>query len=173
MPSSSSTSDVSSPPVTPSDREDYMDLGCYSFSALDTLIEETHLLFDERLSKRKTLPDVDGDLWLRLKLAVHEWMANLVQHADFDGSAQRVTLALGFDGQRFHCAIEDNSAGFDLTTQVLSQQTNLESCPERGMGLLMLQALSEDIKYLRSDNGICRIEFVVSASQDSWLNIQF
>jgi serine/threonine-protein kinase RsbW len=50
---------------------------------------------------------------------------------------------------------------------------NLEPFPERGMGLLMMNAATEYFEYFRSTVGLHRLEFSVSADLDPWLNIPF
>ncbi|MCH8276677.1 MAG: ATP-binding protein, partial [Bacteroidetes bacterium] len=49
----------------------------------------------------------------------------------------------------------------------------LEPLPERGMGLLMLNAATEYFEYSRSKNGPHKLEFSVSSDLDPWLNIPF
>ena len=53
------------------------------------------------------------------------------------------------------------------------REATLEAFPERGMGLLMLQACTEELSYRRIDEGWQRLEFSVSAEQDPWLHIPF
>jgi len=86
-----------------------------------------------------------------LKLAIHEWVANLVQHADFGGHTPAIRITL-FDEEapRLRCVIEDNSCGFDFQHQLVVQEFTLEASPEppdRGRGLLMMIACTENISY--------------------------
>ena len=89
---------------------------------------------------------VDADAATLLALALHEWTANLVQHATWCGEA-RVVVSVAESGGRLHCAVEDTSAGFDLAGALHSRRVGFEGLPERGMGLLMLDALADGLDY--------------------------
>jgi hypothetical protein len=49
----------------------------------------------------------------------------------------------------------------------------LKPFPERGMGLLMLKAVTEYFEYSESPEGRKRLEFTVSSDSDPCLNIPF
>jgi serine/threonine-protein kinase RsbW len=139
------------------------------FTDLGTVIDQLHTLFG--VWHRESLMYAHSlDL---MKVAVHEWVANLVQYADFQGRHPEIYLEVSPNGQEVHCRIEDNSEGFDLAAQLLQKAGNLSAFPERGMGLLMLQACSDNLTYTRTEIGRYRLEFSVSAAQDPWLNIPF
>jgi serine/threonine-protein kinase RsbW len=150
-----------------------MKLGRYSFRNARSLIQEVHTLLDHDLPALDGLENVPTEHWLKLKLALHEWIANLAQHADFRGQPLEVSVSLTYVDHTFWCVVEDNSTGFDLTSRLLTQTKRLQACPERGMGLLMLQALSGELSYSIAEEGICRLEFSISSSGDAWLNIPF
>ena len=109
---------------------------------------------------------------LHLQLAAHEWLANLVQHAEFDGRAPHIHLALEEHAGDIACAIEDNSDGFDLDEALRKRRAHLSPLPERGMGLLILFACAAEIQYRRQP-GRNQLRFVVSDDQDKCLNIPF
>ena len=69
--------------------------------------------------------------------------------------------------------IQDNSDGFDLEEKIQERENGLRALPERGMGLLMLNAATESLNYQRADDGMHRLEFSVSADETPWLNIPF
>ncbi len=144
---------------------------CYN--DLDTLIDEVHGLF-ERWDTGDLLPSgVDLDTLQLVKLAVHEWLANLVQHADFAGHQPEVRVNITPHPEEVHCIIIDNSTGFDLYAQLGIREALLQPCPERGMGLLMLDACTRELSYAATTEGHFRLEFTVTADQDPWLNIPF
>lgn len=149
-----------------------MEFGVHSFTDLSTVIDQVHALFDQWEAHVETLGGLDLATLHHTKLAVHEWLANLVQHADF-GAAPRIVLALATDGANLHCTIEDNSTGFDLNAQIADRHQTLNTFPERGMGLLILQACAQKLSYAHLPDGRHRLEFTVAAEADPWLNIPF
>lgn len=143
------------------------------FQDLERVIDEVHALFDHWESSGIFSPAFDADKVQLMKLAVHEWLANLVQHADFSGRTPDIRLDIMPNGKRVRCVIEDNSNGFDIVTRMDERRRALPGMPERGMGLLILDAATEYMHYHRDDAGRHRLEFSVSADKDPWLNIPF
>ena len=137
------------------------------------LIDGVHALFEQWEADGTFEPPFDALSLQRLKLAVHEWLANLVQHARFDERLPTVTLQLAADGDSVHCIIEDNSEGFDLDGQLTARHGIFEALPERGMGLLMIKTCTENLSYKQLGPALHCLEFSISADQDPWLNIPF
>jgi serine/threonine-protein kinase RsbW len=144
----------------------------HRFRDSDSLIERVHALF-EQWEKESRFHSFDEDTLHRLKLAVHEWMANLVQHANFDRRDLDVQLTVIPNGQLIHCSINDNSEGFDLDAHLTAKKEVLDAFPERGMGLLMIKSCTIDLSYQQVDRASHRLDFSVSADHDPWLNIPF
>jgi serine/threonine-protein kinase RsbW len=140
---------------------------------LTTLIDHVHEFFESWESRADGVASFDPDTLQRTKLAVHEWLANLIQHAEFDNRVPDIRIEFRPNGQSIQCVIEDNSAGFDLDGQLHIRKNALDVCPERGMGLLMLQACTAGLSYYQTDNDRQCLEFEVSSAQDPWLNIPF
>ena len=113
------------------------------FSNLGSMIDEIHALFEYWENAGIFSPAFDADKVQLMKLAVHEWVANLIQHADFAGRIPDVKLDVYPNGSRVRCVIVDNSDGFDLGVHLDERRRQLSSLPERGMGLLMLNAATE------------------------------
>ncbi|WP_457653634.1 ATP-binding protein [Rhodocaloribacter sp.] len=150
-----------------------MDAVKYRFSDLNAVIDRVHALVDHWKTEG-VFPSVFGDETLHmLRLAIHEWVANLVQHADFEDREPQILIDIIPNGRSVYCAIRDNSAGFDLDTNLRIRESMLESLPERGMGLLMIEACTEHLSYSRVDSGWHCLEFSVSADQNPWLHIPF
>lgn len=143
------------------------------FRKLDRIVDDLHGLFDAWASEGALLSHLDSDTLELMKLALHEWVANIVQHADFGDREPRVTLDIIPNGRRVRCIIEDNSHGFPLFEELEIRQEALEPFPERGMGLLMLDAATEYFRYSRLEDGCQKLEFTVSGEKDPWLNIPF
>ncbi len=145
----------------------------HRFSDPDTLIDRIHSIFSH-WEKGESVPHwLDEQTMHRLRLAIHEWLANLVQHADFQNRRPdiRITVQPGCRG--VECVIEDNSKGFDLNGRLTAGKEILDAFPERGMGLLMIKACTESLSYTNLDDRRHRLTFVVSSEQDPWLNIPF
>lgn len=145
----------------------------HTFCDLDALIDQVHALFSRWERDERFAPALEVDDLHRLKLAVHEWLANLVQHAHFNGHAPEISLSVAVQDEGIQCSISDNSDGFDLDDELTLRSTSLESLPERGMGLLMLQACTKRLSYERINGSVQKLEFVVSTQDNPWLKIQF
>jgi serine/threonine-protein kinase RsbW len=145
----------------------------YRFRDLDTLIEEVHRLFDEGDFAESLSPVLDAQSVDLMKLAVHEWLANLVQHARFETDQPSVQFEVRPNGTMVECVIEDNSSGFNFGSHLSARRSLLEAFPERGMGLLMLNACTEGLSYRQIDENQNRLEFAVSANRDPWFDVPF
>jgi len=143
------------------------------FRDLDSVIDGTHRLFEDFPLEGGYELGLTEEALYRAKLAVHEWIANLVQHADFGDRQADISVDVWSDGRRIECVIEDNSEGFDLDEHLEARKGSLNALPERGMGLLMLRACASDLYYGRIADGRFRLKFSVSADDDPWLNIPF
>ena len=150
-----------------------MDDTLYRFQSLDTLIEEVHDLFDRWEHPESSSAEIDMRLMYVVKLAVHEWMANLIQHATFNSDQPYVDLRIHAEPSGASCTIADNSLGFDLEAHLDQAPNAIQAFPERGTGLLIIQSCTQDLSYERTSDGYNRLSFCVSADQDSWLSIQF
>ncbi len=151
----------SSPPLT------------FRYSDLEDVVDRVHALFVRWEREGTFQPPLDVAALHQLKLAVHEWLSNLIQHADFDDREPMLSLAFARNRENVWCAIDDNSQGFDLNAQLNARSEILEKFPERGMGLLMIKACTKKLSYRQLNDSINRLEFVVCAEQDPWLNIPF
>ncbi len=143
----------------------------YRFNDLNSMIDQVHALFD-RWDDVEPATDYASERWYLAKLAVHEWLANLVQHAQFPDEPE-VWLEVNRDGSSLECVIEDNSEGFDLAGQMRTRSRIADAFPERGMGLLLLHACAHDLTYLRRDDGWQRLRFRVDDGFQRPVNIPF
>ncbi len=145
----------------------------FYFFGLDEVVDRVHAIFEQWERKKTFQPPLDIAALHQLKLAVHEWLSNLIQHADFEDREAEITISFSRQGDSIWCAIDDNSHGFDLNAQLNARSEILEKFPERGMGLLMIKACTKKLKYRQLSNHINRLDFVVCAEQDPWLSIPF
>ncbi len=169
MPSSS----IATPIIPDLDRYTAMEITQQCFKELNVVIDDLHDAFSVWEANGAFSPHLDVETIQLMKLAVHEWVANLVQHADFNDREPNILLDVFPNGRSVRCVIQDNSEGFDAADQLKKRMENLEPYPERGMGLLMLNAATEYFKYQRAVDGLHRLEFSVSSDLDPWLNLPF
>jgi serine/threonine-protein kinase RsbW len=135
-------------------------LGVLRLSDLDSAVTEVHSYFDEWRKKHAR----DGSAVHEARFAAHEWMANLVQHANFRGRRPQIVLDVQRNGAFIRCVITDNSEGFDLEWQLEKayDQNSVQVLPGRGMGLLMLQACTSKLSYEATERGRHRLSFQVA-----------
>ncbi len=130
---------------------------------IDLIIDRLQELFDQWEAQQTFSPAITADVMCRARLAVHEWVANLVQHADFRDRVPEIALSLWAHGERLCCVIADNSEGFepDLQPRVTLEEV-CRTLPERGMGLLLLQACAHHVRYCSLGTQGHRLEFTVA-----------
>lgn len=136
---------------------------------LDTAVDHVHTFFEE-WGERHLEEDgsfIDEDVLYEARLAAHEWTANLVQHADFNGRRPRIEVRLSHDGEQLKCTIEDNSGGFDMEgcLRKALDTDGFEGMPERGMGLLMLRACAADLSYGRIGSKRHQLQFSIAPEE--------
>ena len=86
----------------------------------------------------------DDDRWQLLRLSLHEWVANMLQHATFGPQHPRLSVFIKRVGHRIEALIEDNSEGFDLYAV---PQARFHQFPDRGMGITLMQMCSDQLEY--------------------------
>lgn len=143
----------------------------YQFTNLEDLIDEVHALFSGP-DAAFPLP-IEDELRYRIQLTVHEWLANLVQHARFSNRTPFIELTIRSNGKMFECFIDDNSEGFDLKGHLETHPSIQEAFPERGMGLHFIRACTKKLHYTRLEDGRHRLIFTVAKDEDPWLDIPF
>lgn len=145
--------------------------GKHLFYDLDTIIEQVHTLFEVWENKHGSVAYSNGLMLYRAKLAVHEWIANLVQFADFSNRKPEIRVEISPNGKSVRGIIEDNSSGFDLDAQLALCQQVIKEFPERGMGLLILQSITEEMSYKKVKDDTHRLEFTITEHDDPWLKL--
>lgn len=141
----------------------------HHFTDLERVTDDVHALFDAWAAAGRFADVLGPEGADVLRLAVHEWVANLVQHASFPDGA-RISLDVEATGAAVRVAIEDSSAGFDFGRQLERQREILDApAPsERGRGLLMLVTCAEDLAFRPAADGVAqRIAFSVRPPGDA------
>lgn len=147
----------------------------HDFSSLSASIDELHEVLDRWTGHNGLKKALEPDAVERMRLAVHEWVANLVQHADFSEEEPEVRFCIAVENGRVKVIVVDNSNGFDLDNQgELRKQALADTIlPERGMGIPIIMACTDDLRYRCRNDGINRMEFYVADDEDPCLNIPF
>jgi len=145
------------------------------YTDLDRALDEIQPLLDDwtrHLASESTpVPATEHLRYVRLVL--HEWIANLLQHAHFDGRGPTLLIRLSTENRHIYCAITDNSTGFDLEHHLPTQEDAVGSLPERGMGLRIINACTDSLSYTPTDAGRHRLAFSIPSDHDPWMSMQF
>ncbi len=145
------------------------------YSDLERAIDEVRALLDRWSGRQggagEPVPDPQALRYAQLIL--HEWLANLLQHARFEERTPDVRIRVRTDGAGLTGWVTDNSTGFDLAERLRQQQSRSPSLPERGMGLRIIRACAADFSYRQDENGRYRFTFSIPADHDPWLSTLF
>jgi serine/threonine-protein kinase RsbW len=128
---------------------------------------------DEPTGPPDTARAEDGHELRYAQLVLHEWLANLAQHATFGADSPWVRIRIRISSRHVYCAVEDNSEGFDLEEALHAQTDRAQLMPERGMGLRIIQACTDDFSYQAAEDHRHRFEFSIPADHDPWLSTLF
>ena len=142
------------------------------YTDLDQAIDEVQSLADTWPTAQLN-GTLDDETLHCTSLVLHEWIANLHQHADFCDGVPLVEVRLSSQEHRVHCSVLDNSEGFELDAHFPTADDDLEALPERGMGLRIIRTCTDDLSYKTTDNGLHCFEFIIPADHDPWLNTLF
>jgi serine/threonine-protein kinase RsbW len=143
-----------------------------TYTDLDRAIDEVRTLSEEWPAAQA--PDGPDDETVQcVCLVLHEWIANLHQHAQFPTSLPTVELHLSFQDRQVSCSVLDNSKGFDIEAHLPSEDDEPEALPERGMGLRMIKTCTDSLSYTSTDDGLQCFEFNIPPDHDPWLNTLF
>lgn len=121
----------------------------YRIDGRSHLVEGVHALCDEWEREGWWDGLLGGEGRARLRLVLHEWAANLVQHARFERPII-VNLTVCPHRNRLFVVVEDNTDGFDYDAQVRESIEEIAvTMPDRGMGLALVRACAESVHYER------------------------
>ena len=108
-----------------------------------------------------------------VQLVLHEWIANMIQHAEFGSVTPHVEITVRADHRYVTCSVIDNSHGFNLADELATQRNEARALPERGMGLRIISACTEQCAYRSLPDGRYRFEFSIPVDHDPWLSTLF
>lgn len=113
---------------------------------------------------------LDPTLALVLGVALQEWVANLVQHARWN-HAPYVEITLDTSVDPLCCIVDDSSVGFALDQVLQERRQALSALPERGMGLLMLGSIADDLTYTPLGASKHRLRFCLRGGEPDGLDL--
>jgi serine/threonine-protein kinase RsbW len=143
------------------------------YTDLDRALDEVRSVLEEWSASQDTALTPNAETVRYTQLVLHEWIANLLQHADFQGRAPNVTIRLKSENRHIICAVVDNSEGFDLAKRLPERADTMDDLPERGMGLRIINACTDSLSYTSTEAGRYRFEFSIPADHDPWLSMLF
>jgi serine/threonine-protein kinase RsbW len=146
-----------------------------SLTNLQTAIDDLHDVFHRWGVDGTFAGQLNEFAFMTMRLALHEWVANLVQHATFSTTTPEIRLRIQSAPKGVHCLIEDNSDGFDFRSQLYTQH-QISQAPEpaeRGRGLLMLIACTRDLNYSFDDADWKRLEFHIAGTDEPCIEVPF
>ncbi|MEF8815156.1 MAG: ATP-binding protein [Salinibacter sp.] len=143
-----------------------------TYTDLDRAINEVRSLSEEWPASSEIVTLDDETLHCTC-LVLHEWIANLHQHARFQKNTPMVKIQLTCEAGRVACFVLDNSDGFDLTSYLPADDEDLEPFPERGMGLRIIETCTDELSYAPTEDGLHCFEFIIPADHDPWMNTLF
>lgn len=106
-------------------------------------------------------------------LVLYEWIANLHQYAQFQDRTPTIKIRLSSQDRHISCSVLDNSDGFDLDEHLPAPDDDIETLPEGGMGLRIINSCTESLSYTATQDGHQRFEFFIPSDHDPWLNTLF
>ena len=90
-----------------------------------------------------------------MSIAVIEACSNAIEHGNKFGKDKRVKVVLGFNGSSATARVCDQGDGFDFA-RLLSKSAPPDPMSERGRGLIIMQAFTDDLKFSFSvEDGLC------------------
>ena len=143
------------------------------YSDLDRALDEVRSVLHDWSTTLDETSAPSGETIRYTQLVLHEWIANLLQHADFAGRSPSIEIRLTTHKRHVTCTVVDNSEGFDLEDRLPERDEAMEELPERGMGLRIIDACTGELSYTSPEAGTCRFEFSIPADHDPWLSMLF
>lgn len=141
------------------------------YTDLDYALDEMRSVLSEWSTAREGGASPEAVRYAQLVL--HEWIANLLQHADFSDRKPTIEVCITSEDRHISCVITDNSEGFNLNTHLPSEEDELDELPEGGMGLRIIHACTDSLSYSSTEADLQRFEFFIPADHEPWLSMLF
>jgi len=90
-----------------------------------------------------------------MSTALIEACSNAIEHGNKFGKDKRVKVVLGFNGSSVTARVYDQGDGFDYNG-LLTESSPPDPMSERGRGLIIMQAFTDDLKFtFTKEHGLC------------------
>lgn len=90
-----------------------------------------------------------------MSTALIEACSNAIEHGNKFAKDKRVRVVLGFNGSSVTARVCDQGKGFDYD-EILSRAEPPDPMSERGRGLIIMKAFTDDLKFnFAKDKGLC------------------
>ena len=86
--------------------------------------------------------------------ALIEACSNAIEHGNRFDPAKRVVVTLRFNGRSFTASVKDEGTGFDFTS-ALDEKSPPDPMSERGRGLMIMKAFTDNLTFRYADGGLC------------------
>lgn len=156
-----------------------MDGITHRYDDLDEALDSTRALLERLSSGHEAAVQPSPQAIRHAQLVLHEWIANLIQHATFEEPV-RLVVHVHADERFFYGKVVDTSEGFDLAACLRKQQDGADALPERGMGLRIIDACTDSYAYEQGgeqggeqDDDHFTFAFRIAADQSPWLSTLF
>lgn len=143
------------------------------YTNLDRALNEVRSALEQWVAQQDETLAPGAETIRYTQLVLHEWIANLLQHASFCDRTPHVQIRLSCENRHITCVVLDNSEGFDLAEELPSRGETMDTLPERGMGLRIINACTDTLSYTTTASGLHRFEFSIPADHDPWLSMLF
>ncbi len=94
-------------------------------------------------------PDAINDV----STALVEACSNAIEHGNHFSKDKRVVVTLKFNGTTFIATVKDEGDGFDYT-KALRDESGPDPMSERGRGILIMRAFTDNLAFLVDDKGL-------------------
>jgi serine/threonine-protein kinase RsbW len=94
-------------------------------------------------------PDAINDV----STALVEACSNAIEHGNHFSRDKRVVVTLRFNGGTFIATVRDEGTGFDFT-KALRDESGPDPMSERGRGILIMRAFTDDLQFKCDDKGL-------------------
>lgn len=143
------------------------------YNDLDRALDEVRSVLEEWVAEQDEATSPSDETVRYTQLVLHEWIANLLQHANFCDRSPTVQIRLTSENRHVTCVVIDNSEGFNLMERLPSEEDVTDDLPERGMGLRIINACTDHLSYTDTESSRHRFEFSIPADHDPWLSMLF
>lgn len=98
--------------------------------------------------------------------ALVEACTNAIEHGNKYAKDKQVKVVITVNGRKIVARVHDQGTGFDYE-HYLSDETTPDPLSERGRGILIMRAFTDDLSYSRLDHGGVCIQLVKDCDDES------